>query len=131
MKLKFFAAVTGLIFAGAVHAVEIKAASNDPVLTSEQFKTIVEQTLPASAKALNEDFRVIAILETTKSRPGEDLFFYSVMMHRKVIDATSKKVYWAQTGGVRGNGITSGAEALEKDIRKYMEIGVNSFKTDQ
>lgn len=113
------------------HAFDLKVVSNDPVVKQDQFRSVVSDNLPASVKALGDNYRMTAVLETTPFRDNLSFYFYSVMLMRKVIEQGTGKAYWVQTGGIRSNGLTPGGDKLVSRIHDDMVAGSRSFVLDQ
>ncbi|WP_432263099.1 hypothetical protein [Cupriavidus sp. TMH.W2] len=131
-KILLSLAVSFLIGAApSAQAIEMALSSTDPVVDKAKFSEVVDKFLPEKVKVLGPDFKLIGMLETSTYRDGDSFFYYSLMLHRKVIDRDSGKVYWAATGGIRAHGITVGGDEIVKHVREHMVIGANSFKTEQ
>ncbi|MDR5798928.1 MULTISPECIES: hypothetical protein [Caballeronia] len=117
--------------APVAHAVDMVLTSTDPIVDKAKFSEVVNRFLPDKVKALGPEYRLYGTLETASYRDGESFYFYSIMLHRKVVETGTGKIYWAITGGIRAHGITAGGEELVKHVREDMVLGTNSFKTDQ
>ncbi|AZG12105.1 MULTISPECIES: hypothetical protein [Cupriavidus] len=129
--LKCALAATLLGLTQAANAIEMNLASTDAVVDKAKFTEVVTQFLPAKVQALDSNYRLIGVMETASYRDGERFFYYSLMLHKKVIDRDSGKTYWAVTGGIRAHGITAGGEELIKHVREDLVLGANSFPMDQ
>lgn len=126
-----FLLLGALALSQGAHALEIMASNTDKEIQQEEFNQTVKNATPPDIRKLGDDYRLIALLETTPYKDNSLLYFYSVMLHRQVTEQATGKKYWIATGGVRSNGVTRGGEELLHHVRNTMEAGAKSFRLDQ
>lgn len=129
LKATLAAVLVGLT--QAANALEMNFSSTDAIVDKARFTEVVTKFLPERVQALDSNFRLIGVMETASYKDGEQFFYYSLMLHRKVVDRDGGKTYWAVTGGIRAHGITVGGDELIKHVREDLVLGANSFRTDQ
>lgn len=115
----------------SAHALDLMATSSDPVVTHDKFRKVVQDTLPPQVAALDNNYRLSAVLETSDYQNGEHFYFYSVELLRKVIEEKTGKTYWAMTSGLRSHGLTHGGDELLDHVRSTMKAAQMSFRLDQ
>lgn len=131
---KSFCAVLGSILLGlapAAHSLEISVAATGAAVDKAQFQKVVEQYLPDQVKALDNGYQLFGVMETFPGRENDSFYFYSLMLHKKIIDRDSGKAYWAQTGGLRAHGVVQNADELLKQLKDSLKAASGSFHTDQ
>ncbi|MBX8556978.1 hypothetical protein K5D56_25575 [Pseudomonas cichorii] len=114
-------------------AVEITLSSNAPEIPQEQIKDAIVPNLPTAVSQLGGDYQLLAIVETGDYMPGQRLYSYSVILHRKVIESGTGKPYWVPTGGIRGHGVVQESKTLLSNLKSDIVAGAKagSFKLDQ
>ncbi|WP_425953283.1 hypothetical protein [Ralstonia pseudosolanacearum] len=133
MKKRIAAIAFFLLFGAgsSARAVEMVLSSTDPRVDPAKFSEVVNKYLPDNIKALGAGFKMVGVLETASYRDGDSFYFYSLTLHRSVIEQGTGTQYWVPSGGIRSYGITAGGEALEKQLRDDVVMGAKSFKTGQ
>lgn len=113
------------------NAVELVVNTHAPEVQSKELKDLISANIPPAVTSLGPDYQLLAVVETSEYKPGERLYFYSVMLHRQVVDVATKKKYWVPTGGVRSHGVIARSEQLLENLQADLVAGASSFKLDQ
>ncbi len=112
-------------------AVELLLSSNVSEISQDMLKETITSALPAEVVRLNGGYKLYAVVETADYKPGERLFSYSVQLHKRVIEAETGKVYWVNTGGIRGHGVAVSSDTILGNLKSDIVAGSGSFKLDQ
>ncbi|WP_019334744.1 hypothetical protein [Pseudomonas syringae] len=112
-------------------ASELVVNSNATDVSAADLRDVISAHLPTQIATLGQNYQVLAVVETSEYKPGERLYYYSVMLHRQITDVSSNKPYWVATGGVRSHGVIERPEQLLKNLEADLVAGASSFNLDQ